>query len=328
MANNETPRTIPKFDGALPTASTYKTWLKAATTYFGGNTDNVDKGRIEGLACLAFKDTALEWFVEEMELNDAFPETWAAFSEKFTERFGPTSLAQSDKAAILASTKMGQNEHVLRFKTRCLTAARLCTYKIPAPPNEGEAAKTTRKELQTKIIQEQAMWLFLQGVLPVIREELLQCDFDDFDSCVKKAVRTITLLVDRGKYRDPARPTPAMPGPRDPSSKHKNVEMLNSTIAALEGQIAELRAGGQAAAAVNARGRGQGRGRGRGRGKGKRDPANYTPNATCTYCSKPGHVEEQCYSKKNAAKNANISAVNNEYDSLPTSQCFWEGAGM
>ena len=326
----ETPRTIPKFDGALPTSSTYNTWLKAATTYFGGNTANVNKGRIDGLVCLAFKDAALEWYVEETEQDNTFPASWEAFSQAFTKRFGPKTLAQADIAALLSSTKMASDEHIQRFRTRCLTAARHSVFKIPEPEDEGNAAKTLRLETQKQIIHTQAKWFFLQGVLPVIRDELLQCKFTDFDTCVRSAEDTITLLVDRGKYRDPARPNPPQPGPRDPTSKHKNVEMLNTTIASLEAQLAQFKTGNVSAA--SSRGRGQGRGRGNGRGGGqKRDPTKYTPNAVCTYCSKSNHTEEQCFAKKNAAKQAGtVNAIDStkNCDSLPSSQGFWEGAGM
>ena len=222
---------IPKFNGEPPTHQSALNWLEGASLYWGAHLNNITKPELEGFLAFAFKDAALHWYQIEHSLGDSLTQSWANFKDQFAEQWLKIKLPRATIAQHIKSLVMRPDEPIRHFRSRCLEVSLLSTLKLkppPAPQVETDAEKALRKKTQTMMVNDNALWYFLGGLLPVIRQPLLDKDFDDLNSCLVQAKRVITVLTDTGKYKDPTLGKTLVP-----KESHSNMQVLNPYVASL-----------------------------------------------------------------------------------------------
>ncbi len=331
MANNDTrSAAIPTFDGKPPCRNQALTWLDAAKIFFAGNTDTVNSGQISGLATLAFRDIAAEWFrttIQEEEANgDAHPQpklcsSWANFSKAFKDRFAAEDTSFATKQAKLSALRMGQTEEIQRFRTRCMAAAIRYAPIMTAPPQETDAQRTDRLKFNMFARNDFACQHFVNGLIPILQQKIFDKHYTNFDECVTAVESIAKALVNQGKYSDPS--TSAQYATKSQPEAGVNPQLTHPVLSAIKSGAlaAQLRQLGlhqsadkissemqylssQAppsadASAISKKNKSNSKTFSLPR---RHSPSDYTQGAKCGYCKRNNHTENQCFAKKNAAK--------------------------
>lgn len=319
---------IPKFDGVPPAYQSSKNWLAGTALYWGTKLDTITQAELEGFLAFALKDTALRWYQVTNEGNTPITTTWAVFKKEFEDHWGKPKLPRATLAARIKQLSLLHDEPLKQYRIRCLEVARDATVKLKAPDGETDAMKQQRLIYQDTNVNDNAMWFFINGLPDVIKNPLLEKDFDSFKECMEKVERVSLNLVNLGKYKDPSL------GLAKPQAN--NLQVLNPYVSSISGQDAHAAASlppavlspeqlhyygvAPIAAAIKPRSKpppkpNQGRGppkkqqstrTGKVSSRMLSNPADYTPDAKCNYCGVPNHTEAQCWSKKKAN---NVSSI-------------------
>ncbi len=333
--NDSRSAAIPTFDGKPPCRNQALTWLDAAKIFFAGKTDTVNAGQISGLATLAFRDIAAEWFrteiLQEEANGDASPDpklcsSWAVFSARFKARFAAEDTSLATKQAELSALRMGHAEEIQRFRTRCVAAAIKYAPTMPAPPQETPANKQARLEFNLFARNEFACQYFVNGLIPVLQQRLYDKQYDNFEECVSTVQAIAKALVNQGKYQDPS--AAAQPATKSSTQQGVNPQLTHPVLSAItNGSLAthlrqlgftqsaaklssELQAmaaapnplsSGNASQPTSSNAAAIQKTRKNAKQR-KHSPSDYTQGAKCSFCKKSNHTEQQCFAKKAAAK--------------------------
>ncbi len=340
--NTSRSAAIPTFDGKPPCRNQALTWLDAAKIFFAGKTDTANAGQISGLATLAFRDIAAEWFRTEIlqeEANGAADpqpklcSSWNVFATRFKARFAAEDTSLATKQAELSALRMGQAEEIQRFRTRCVAAAIKYAPVMQEPANETPANKQARLEFNLSARNEFACQYFVNGLIPILQQKLYDKRYTSFDECVTMVETIAKSLVNQGKYHDPA--ASAHPATKSSTEQGVNPQIAHPVLSAItNGSLAaHLRRLGfnQSAAKlsselqnmaaspnplssngtspVNPNAAAIEKGRKSKKMQRKHAPSDYTQGAKCNFCKKNNHTEQQCFAKKAAAKRQHVSSI-------------------
>ncbi len=341
-SNNSRSAAIPTFDGKPPCRNQALTWLDAAKIFFAGKTETANAGQISGLATLAFRDIAAEWFrteiLQEEANGEADPQpklcsSWRVFSTRFKARFAAEDTSLATKQAELSALRMGQAEEIQRFRTRCVAAAIKYAPVMQEPANETADSKQARLEFNLFARNEFACQYFVNGLIPILQQKLYDKRYTNFEECVTTVETIAKSLVNQGKYHDPA--ASAHPATKSTTEQGVNPQLTHPVLSAINnGSLAshlrrlgftqsaaklssELQSmaaspnplssttntsSAQNAAAIE-------RGKKNKKQQRKHSPSDYTQGAKCNFCKKNNHTEQQCFAKKAAAKRQQISSI-------------------
>lgn len=348
-ADNELnrPVAIPKFDGVAPTHQSGQNWMDGTTLYWGTRLVALTKAQLEGYLAFAFKDKALFWYQTEHNHNEDITKDWNTFVEAFKDQWLLKDIPRATIAGMIRTLRMENNEEVRHFRSRCLQTARQSTKPFTAPDEESDADKAKRRGYHTQAVEDNAMWFFVGGLLPVLRKPLLEKQFTNLKDCLNLTHQIVGTLVDAGLYKDPTMSTPSrsaaqaiqQPANLDPiasaisagqPSLQQQLESLDPSLAtqlvqSISKRFQKKKKNQQqrktkpvaAASATPTADSGKSRER-------RFDPSKYTEGATCDYCGILHHTAAQCMSKANATSNS-ASAIDcsNDYDRFATNEDFW-----
>jgi len=317
------PVAIPKFDGTPPTEQSAKNWISGTTLYWENGLNNINKAKLDGYLAFALKDEALQWFITEARHNETLTDSWTNFLDQFKARFMGITLSRVVLNADKATLKQRPTESILSFRSRCLAVAWDTTRKFAPEENETAAQLRSRRRFQQEAVDDNAMWFFIDGLLPVIKKALMAKDFEDLDSCMKQARRVVKLLIENGLYTDPD----AAPRARMLLTPNKhldsNLETVSTVKAMVQAELAAIRKQKPKTSAKAIKDK----------PRRRYDDSYYTEGATCSFCHKKNHTILQCKSKSNTstvnvsstAPDAALNAldVHDHFHALDTTGDFW-----